>query len=167
MSEIPSFPIAHIEDAKSEETKEIKKDLTYATPSHGGEVLLMTCRVKVIAPYGSVTQARALLDCAASTSLITERLAQQLRGYPDTVVTSQINCVAGIDVHPRGTVNFKVTGVRETCKGDPIEVEASVLPRVTADLPTLPIAPVTKWNIFLIWNSLIQIMELRQGSIYC
>ena len=51
-----------------------------------------------------------------------------------------------MDIQPRGTVTFKVAGIKETCKGKPIEVEASVLPRVTADLPTFPVAPVTKWK---------------------
>ena len=35
----------------------------------------MTCEVQVMAPGSSVLQARALLDCAALTSLITEYLA--------------------------------------------------------------------------------------------
>ena len=49
-------------------------------PSKGSkEVLLMTCRVEVTAPDSSVTQARALLDCAALTSLITGHLANKLR----------------------------------------------------------------------------------------
>ena len=58
----------------------------------------MTCRVKVMAPDGSVTQARALLDCVASTLLITEHLAQQLR-VPHYCSNSTINGVVGIDVH--------------------------------------------------------------------
>ena len=103
----------------------------------------MTCCVKVIAPDESMTQARALLDCAASTSLITEHLAQQLRLLRRPCKFT-INGVAGTAVHPRGTVNFKVAGIKETCKGNPIEVEASVLPRVTADLPTFLVPRVTK-----------------------
>ena len=30
--------------------------------------------------------------------------------------------------------------------GKPIEVEASVLPKVTNDLPTVPVSPVTWWK---------------------
>ena len=119
------------------------KDTTYAVPSRrGDEVLLMTCRVKVISSDGSVTQARALLDCAASTSLITERLAQQLR-LPRRPSNFTINGVAGVNVRPKGTVKFKVAGARG---GREIEVEASVLPKVTADLPTVPVSPVTEWK---------------------
>ena len=103
----------------------------------------MTCRVRVIAPDGSVMQARALLDCAASTSLITKRLAQQLR-LPRRPSNFTINGVAGFNVRPKGTVNFKVSGVRHG--GKEIEVEASVLPKVTVDLPTVPVSPITGWK---------------------
>ena len=106
-------------------------------------MLLTTYRVEVMAPDGSVTQARALLDCAASTSLITEHLAQQLR-LPQRASNFTINGVANFSVCPRGTVNFKLTGVQRG--GKQIEVEASVLPKVTADLPTIPVSPVTNWR---------------------
>ena len=71
----------------------------------------MTCRVKVRASDGSVTQARALLDCAASTSLVRERLAQRLH-FPPRHSNFTINGVAGCSVRPNGTVSFKVAGVR-------------------------------------------------------
>ena len=66
----------HIEDDPSREgKKKVSKDLTYAAPSkQTEEVLLMTCRVKVMAPDGSVLQARALFGNVASTSLITKCL---------------------------------------------------------------------------------------------
>ena len=48
-------------DPKMDETKKVSKDTTYVAPAtRGGEVLLMTCLVKGIAPDGSITQARAL-----------------------------------------------------------------------------------------------------------
>ena len=65
-------------ETKPEEKKESTSTSYAASSRTGKEVPLLTCRVNVIAPDGSVTLARALLDCAASTSLITERLAQQL-----------------------------------------------------------------------------------------
>ena len=40
--------------------------------------------------------------------------------------------------------NFKVAGVKG--KGKQIEVEASVLSKVTADLPTVPVSLVTTWQ---------------------
>ena len=131
-------------DTRPEESKEPGSTTTYAASSRRGEeVLLMTCRVEVMAPDGSVTQARALLDCVASTSLITERLAQRLR-LPRRPSNFTINGVAGYNIRPRGTVSFKVAGVQGG--GKQIEVEASVLPKVTADLPTIPVSPVTQWK---------------------
>ena len=66
-------------DPKTEGTQMVSKDVTYAAPSKPSkEVLLITCRVEVIAPDGSITQARALLDSAASTLLITECLVKKL-----------------------------------------------------------------------------------------
>ena len=136
--------LLHRETGTILEGNKVPKDTTYAAPSRrGDEVLLMTCRVKIISPDGSVTQARALLDCAASTSLITERLAQQLR-LPRRPSNFTINGVAGFNVRPKGTVEFKVAGTRSG--GKEIDVEASVLPRVTADLPTVPVSPVTGWK---------------------
>ena len=41
-------------------------------------------------------------------------------------------------------MSFRVAGVRGG--GKQIEVEASVLPRVTADLPTISVSPVSQWN---------------------
>ena len=44
-------------------------------------------------------------------------------------------------------MNFKIAGVRNG--GKKIEVEASVLPKVTADLPTIPVASVSDWKHLL------------------
>ena len=52
--------------------------------------------------------------------------------------------VACIDVRPRGTLNFKVAGVRSGEKQ--IKVEASILLKVNADIPTLRVFLVTKWK---------------------
>ena len=73
-------------------------------------MLLMTCLVRVITPDGTVMQVRALLDSVASTSLISERFAKRLR-LLHRCSNSKINGVAGIGVHPRSIVNFKVAGV--------------------------------------------------------
>ena len=104
--------LLHMEaDPKQEETEKPSGSMMYVAPSRWGEeVLLMTYRVKVIVPYGSIMQARAILDCAASTLLITKHLAQQLRLLHHHS-NFTINEVAGIDVHSRGTIVFKVAGV--------------------------------------------------------
>ena len=129
-------------ETKPEEKKESTSTSYAASSRRGEEVLLMTCQVNVMAPDGSITQARALLDCAASTSLITERLAQQLQ-LKRRSANFTINGVAGHSVRPKGVVNFQIAGVRSG--GKKIEVEASVLPKVTADLPTIPVASVKDW----------------------
>ena len=133
----------HMETApQTEGTNKVPKDITYAAPSkRSKEVLLMTCRVEDTAPDSSVTQSRALLDSAASTSLITERLADKLR-LPRQRSNHKNNGLAGFNVRPRGTVKFKVAGVRGG--GKPIKVEASVLLKVTDDLPSGPVSPVTR-----------------------
>ena len=41
-------------------------------------------------------------------------------------------------------MNFKIAGVKSG--GKQIQVEASVLPKVTADLPAIPAASVTNWK---------------------
>ena len=102
----------------------------------------MTCRVRVIGPDGNVTQARALLDSAASTSLITERLAQELKP-PRRCNGLRLIVVAGVNIKPRGTVRFKVSG---QSSGKQIDVEAFVLHKVTTELPTMPVSPVNKWR---------------------
>ena len=100
----------------------------------------MTCRVEVMHPDGSVMKARALLDSEVLTSLITERLAKKLR-LPRCHSNLEINEIAGFNISPRRTVSFKVAGVWGGWKQ--IEVEASVLSKVTNDLPTVP---VTRWK---------------------
>ena len=56
------YTLLHIVvDLKTERTKKVSNDVTYTAPSRRDEeVLLMTCQVEVIAPDGSVAQARAL-----------------------------------------------------------------------------------------------------------
>ena len=70
----------------------------------------MTCRVEVMAPDGSFTQARALLDSPVSTLLITKRLAKNMH-LPRRRNNFKTNGVVGFNVHPRRTVSFRVAGV--------------------------------------------------------
>ena len=72
------------------------------------QVLLTTCKVQILGPDGSTTQARAL-----STSLITECLAQRLGLKRKRLDVS----ISGIGGNPRkllplGTVDFRITSVR-------------------------------------------------------
>ena len=73
--------LGHIKaDLKTEDTKNVSKEMNHvASLKWGGEVLLRTCRIKVIAPDGTVIQARAILDSTSSTSLISEGFAKKVR----------------------------------------------------------------------------------------
>ena len=119
----------------------VVKDMTYATPSkRTEEVLLMTYRVKVMAPDGSVTQARALLDSSASTCLITERLAKKLR-LSRCLSNLKIHWVAGFNVRPRGNISFKVAGVRgggSRLRSKPPSFSRSLMTYQQFVLPLLP-----------------------------
>ena len=94
--------LLHMETApKTKGTNKVPKDVTYTAPSKGSkEVLWMTCRVEVTAPDSTVTQAKALLDCAASTSLIMECLTNKLR-LPRQRSNHHIKGVVGFNVRPR------------------------------------------------------------------
>ena len=143
------------------------QQLVRLTQLHQDEVnrniLLMTGRINIMAPDSSITQARALLDSAASISLITKCLAQQLR-LPWHPTNFKINGVAGFSVHPRGIVTFNIAGVRSG-GGMKIEVEGSVLPKVTAVLPTIPLGSVTNWKHLSGWNWRTPTMEFLHGLI--
>ena len=53
-------------------------------PDPGGQrsTLLMTCQIAVVAADGSMVKARALIDCASSTSLVTECLVERMQLPP-------------------------------------------------------------------------------------
>ena len=108
-------------------------------------VLLMTCQLLVITANGQRTRARALLDSASSTSFITERLAQHLRlprqrGHVQVAGIGGIHCPSSCSI-----VSFGVASSNQPKQ--PIwGVEAVVLPKITAELPTLPVALSPKWK---------------------
>lgn len=116
-----------------------------ATTRISSNVLLMTCRVFVIAPDGSTVKARALLDAGSTASFISERLAQALR-LPQSQQPATIDGVAGLthgsSVHSTGT--FIISPTNSTRKE--ISVTAVILPRVTTNLPlkSVPLDP--KWK---------------------
>ena len=70
-------------EERRSEKKPAKEDTTVVSTHvsqlrNRRQVLLMTCRVKIIGPDRSTTQARALLDSASSISFVTDRLVQRL-----------------------------------------------------------------------------------------
>ena len=105
---------------------------------------LMMCQVAVETPEGHLTRVRALLDCASSTSFVTERLAQRLQ-LPRRGQRVQVAGFGG-DEHTlssRSVVTFTIANVEEKCV-DRIsrprwKVEAVVLHNVATDLPVMPV----------------------------
>ena len=71
------------------------KEVTHvAALSASEQVLLMTCKVKVTAPDGSSTMARALIDTRSSGPLVHERIVQLLR-LPRSKKNARVEGVAG------------------------------------------------------------------------
>ena len=105
----------------------------------------MTCKVKVTAPNGSSTIARALIDPGSSTSFVHERIAQLLR-LPRRKKNVMVEGVGGTTTPTRGSVWFQVSGVEDDA--EKIGVEAYVLKKVTKDLPLHPIPLALKWDTF-------------------
>ena len=131
------------------------------------QVLLMTWRVKIVAPSGYTTHAKALLDSASSTSFITQRLAQHLSlRYTQNSLT--ISGIGGVKAHSaaRGKVSFKITNSQGTCSVIP--VEAIVMQRITINLhvPLQPILCDHGWNILMGCNWQTQILG-SQGESTC
>ena len=90
----------------------------------------MTCQVLVIAPDGSTSRVRALLDSASSASFITERLTQRLR-LPRRNYGIKINGIGGntSQLTVRGTVQCSIT--RTGRQGKILDIEVMVLPKIT------------------------------------
>ena len=107
--------------------------------------LLMTCRVHIEAPDGSVVEARALLDSASSASFISDRLASSL-SLPRSNRMVSISGIAGLSHHTQNHATALFT-VRSATKS--FEVAAIVVPRVTRDLPFHPVPFSSSWTHLL------------------
>ena len=103
----------------------------------------MTCKVKVTAPDGSSTIARALIDPGSSTLFVNERIAQHLR-LTHRKKNVMVEGVGGITTPTGGSVWFQVSGIYDDA--EKIGVEAYVLKKVTKDLPLHPIPLAFKWD---------------------
>ncbi len=107
--------------------------------------LLMTCQVVINGPDGSCMRARALLDCASSTSFVSERLAQALR-LPRSSQSMKISGVAGLSHQSplHSVTTFDVAAV--SSPNEKLRVTAVVLPHVTCNLPLQPVHQDSKWT---------------------
>ena len=105
--------------------------------------LLMTCRVLVEAPDGSLVNARALLDSASSASFISERLVNSLC-LPRLRRNTIISGVAGLTHNSiQSLTSITISSPQTTHK---YSLTAIVVPRVTCDLPVHPVTPPSTWN---------------------
>ena len=92
---------------KKPENAEAKGEAHVAALSISEQVLLMTCKVKVTAPNGSSTIARALIDPGSSTSFVYEQIAQLLR-LPLRKKNVMVDGVGGTTMPTRGSVWLQV-----------------------------------------------------------
>ena len=116
---------------------------TPAATALRSNLLLMTSRVLIKAPDGSLTEARALLDNASCASFISERLAQSLSLHRKHVPVS-VSGIGGLSHKPppQSVTTFEV----QSLSGRKIEVIAVIVPKVTCDLPTAPVAFDLRWD---------------------
>ena len=118
-----------------------------ATTKISSNVLLMTCRVLVIAPDGSTVNARALLDSGSTVSFVSEQLAQTLR-LPRSQQQATIYGVAGLahgnTMQSIGT--FIISPTTCNSKRKEISVTAVIVPRVTNNLPLKSMELDAKWK---------------------
>ena len=105
--------------------------------------LLMTCRVLVEVPDGSLVNARALLDSASSASFISERLVNSLC-LPRLRQNTTVSGVAGLTHSSlQALTNVTILSPQTNRK---FNLTAIIVPRVTCDLPVHPITPKSNWN---------------------
>ena len=124
-----------------------------SSPNPGAQrgALLMTCQIAIVTSDGSMTKARALLDCASSTSFVTERLAQRLR-LPRRRQRAQIAGIGGDEraLSSHSVVNFDIANSKSLdlgrISGPQWKVEAVVLPKITTKLPTFPVSLNSNWK---------------------
>ena len=112
--------------------------------SISSNMLLMTCRVTVETPQGTVN-ARALLDTGSSASFISERLAQSLCLHRHTQ-NARICGIAGLP-HSDGKQSIARFVILSTVSpSKKFNVNAIIVLQVTCDLPVLPITPNQDWK---------------------
>ena len=105
----PHHTLLHMEGGKSNPEKTTSTNVsTHAsltnTPS---TVLLMTCQVKVIAPNGAVSKARALLDTGSSMSFISEHLVYNFCAYQGrAVLRESVELVIRFTMHHVEPLSF-------------------------------------------------------------
>ena len=134
-------PSAHPDDSPS-------SPVTSHTAVNAGlksSSLLMTCRILVVSPNGSSSEARAILDSASSASFISDHLAGILN-LPRSSQNTHITGIAGLS-HKSPTQNITNFVVSLSRSPSPrIQVSAIIVPEVTCDLPLHSVPFDLKWD---------------------
>ena len=105
--------------------------------------LLMTCRLLIEAPDGTMVNARALLDSASSASFVSDHLVKGLC-LPRLHQNTMISGVAGLTSNShQALTKLTISSPQADIKFD---VTAIVVPHVTCDLPVHPIAFCSTWT---------------------
>ncbi len=106
--------------------------------------LLMTAQVIVESSEGSKVNARSLLDTGATTSLVTQRLVQQLK-LKCTKHNLHIHGVQDISIGSSSkATSFKVSPTYISPTN--IQVSAAVVSKVTANLPHEVVREASSWS---------------------
>ena len=149
----PHHTLLHMDSKRPEEHSKEKAPVTDSSDavvspvnhvSVHPHILLMTCKVHVESPGGTV-QARALLDSGSSASFISERLAQSLhlRRFKQN---AKICGIAGLQ-HSDGKQSVTQFIVSSMYLPDRRHgVNAFIVPQITSDLPVCPISPHQNWK---------------------
>ena len=119
--------------------------MSHAVTELKTNALLMTCKLLIEAPNGSLVEARGILDSASSASFVSERIVQSL-GINRSSCNATISGIAGL-THKSSTqsvATFNISPIHSP--NQRINVSAIVVPRVTRDLPVSPISFNTKWS---------------------
>ena len=129
----------------SEDTPSPAQVVTNAAVKLKSSSLLMTCRVLVFAADGSSVEARALLDNGSTSSFVSQRLVQILRltcSHQDVCVSGIAGSLASSPV--RSVTNFQVSSIHSN--GRRLNLTAVVLPKVTCNLPVIPVSFDPAWT---------------------
>ena len=141
--------LLHVETKPESISKPAQANPTTFPSNHASvtvksDLLLMTCKVLVEAPQGSI-KVRVLLDSSSSASFISERVAQalHLQRYSQNVI------ICGIAGLSRGNRTQSLTNFRISSLHSPAEwfnVTAIIVPHVTCDLPVRQVPSSRKWK---------------------
>ncbi|EFN67714.1 hypothetical protein EAG_00508, partial [Camponotus floridanus] len=100
-------------------------------------VLLATAQVVIINQKGSTLQIRALIDQGSEITLITERVAQNLKLSRSHSWIPLVGVGGHSSCKTRGVTSFKIAAIYEN--SETLEVSAHILPKLTNSIPSVSI----------------------------